>query len=343
MKDPRRQPYRSRAQIVPEELVDVKFGCPKCAMKVAPEWLKKQEFPRQPVEPIDGGGFWVPSSIRMECSCSARWDQPIDQSDAVTSLALFGDEAERIVTINNVQVRFLTLNMSHITNDRFPALELGIQKLKQTIRPREEPQTWKLHFLEIWGSKHNARNTGLLGKNSKIEASEAFADLLATLRPGLFTFSHSSAMFTSAISKQEHFEIAWAEALVMSLRLGRSQKHRVSWTFDHIKDASGGASRSEGWASEVFLGLQYTNLWTWLSACATVDPPTFAQPGSHPLLEVSDFLSFWTAREFHQRAIGNKSPSITSRTGTGFHAYVLANGDVEWAWRKGFPLSKFFG
>ena len=138
-------------------------------------------------------------------------------------------------------------------------------------------------------------------------------------------------------NKQEVF----AAALLTSLEQFRNNKLGVRWNFDHsVKPEK--RTGSEGWAEEVFLGLQYIPLFTWISSGAVVLPPKFHIPGSHYLLEIADALSFFTARDFQQRSIGRSSEFPSSLTGLGFYQAFDAGGGIQSEWSRGLPFEKFY-
>jgi len=138
-------------------------------------------------------------------------------------------------------------------------------------------------------------------------------------------------------------ENMFSQSLLSSLQQMRNQNKSVKWIFDFKQDATK-KDRTEGWASETFLGLQYTNLFTWLSSGATVLEPKFVQPGSHFLLEIADFCSFWIAREFGQNIKRVKVELPSSQLGKVFFHATKGDGNIEYIWTKeGMPLKRIYG
>jgi hypothetical protein len=129
---------------------------------------------------------------------------------------------------------------------------------------------------------------------------------------------------TIAKVKQEIF----ATLLLTSLSELREQSLYPKWVFDNVKDTTQG-ERTEGWAQEVFLGLQYTPLWTEISAGAYIEPPEFRVPGSHYLLEVADFISFIVAREFHRQCMKLPVELPSSLLGKAWYVRVLSDGSAS--------------
>ena len=188
----------------------------------------------------------------------------------------------------------------------------------------------------------------LPNKPAKIEYAHRFADVIRGAQPGLVFFNFSSCILLThgtreraeaiAYQKQETF----SRSVLSSLMFFREQFKTVNWTFDNVKDATHGGA-TEGWAEECFLGLQYTRLFTWACAGATILRPNFVKPGSHVLLEIADFISFWTAREFDKAVCGKATEMSSTALGKGTYEAILRSGDAESATSVGLPLKKFFG
>lgn len=119
-------------------------------------------------------------------------------------------------------------------------------------------------------------------------------------------------------------EHVFAESILTTPKQFRCREKSVNWTFDNVQDATAG-SKTEGWASECFLGLQYTRLFTWVSAGATVVEPKFAIPGSNFLLELADFISYCVARDFERAIVGQRPEFPSSLLGQGFYQGTLGN------------------
>lgn len=137
-------------------------------------------------------------------------------------------------------------------------------------------------------------------------------------------------------------ENIFSQSILATLRTFRQQNKSLNWIFDSLKDTTSGG-RTEGWAAECFLGLQYTRLFTWLSAGAAIVQPTFVPPGSHFLLEVADFVSYCVARDFEKSVLGAQSEFSSSLLGNGLYQGTLGSGDVDSIWGIGLPLRRFYG
>ncbi|WP_322083903.1 hypothetical protein [Burkholderia sp. BCC1972] len=204
------------------------------------------------------------------------------------------------------------------------------------------------HFTEIWESRPESGTFLLKNKIAKIEHARKLAKIIRDARPELTTFNISGCIIVPCDPKERkkllkyQKDNAFSESILTTLREFRNREKSVNWIFDNIQDTTSG-NKTEGWASECFLGLQYTRLFCWISAGATVIEPSFVRPGSHFLLEVADFISYCVARDFERAIIGQPPEFPSSLLGQGFYQGTLGNGDVEHMWNVGLPLKKFYG
>ena len=160
------------------------------------------------------------------------------------------------------------------------------------------------------------------------------ANLIKNAQPELAIFNCSGVWELSKdikknkkILKQQK-EYIYAQTLVCSLDEARLHNLSINWFFDHKKDSTI-KGRTEGWANEIFLGLQYTNLFTWYSAGTTILEPNFVKPGSHFLLEIADFCSFWIARGFLHSVKKTKNELPTDKLGLIMAQACDSNGNTN--------------
>ncbi|WP_293367909.1 hypothetical protein [Nevskia sp.] len=220
--------------------------------------------------------------------------------------------------------------------------------LKKKIRPGHEPDSWQHHFSEIWSSDGRDGAFDLPNREAKVAYAKKFADVIRQARPHLFTINVASCISLpdSKIERASHIRTQKQEifciSLLTSLQQLRTRKLGVRWTFDNVKDSTSGI-RTEGWAQEVFRGLQYTRLFTWLSAGSTVLEPAFVSPGSNFLLEIADFISYSVARDFENATLQKKSDFPSTLLGQGLYQAVLRDGSLDFKWDHGVPLKSFWG
>lgn len=356
MKDIRKLPYRQASKLVPEELLDKKFSCPSCKTEIAVPWLDKLSFPQQPIKPYMADGHWVPIGMQMLCSnesCQKEFNVSVPILPNTNRWTLYGDEAGRYIKTPNIKyspesLHFFCITLVGLEHKKHESVRRKIEKLKLSIVPLQNPDSWQHHFTEIWASNSTSDKFKLKDKNAKIVYAKKFAKVIREARPELVSFNISGCIVipeTSRDRKQyikSQKESLFSQSILTTLQQFRSRHKSVTWVFDNVKDTTGGL-RTEGWAAECFLGLQYTRLFTWLSSGAAITEPEFIPPGSHFLLEVADFISYCVARDFEKSLQESASEFPSSLLGEGFFQGTLSDGTVEYRWHHGLPLQEFYG
>lgn len=353
MKDIRKQPYRPSPGLIPEELNGKRYECPNCGSMVEVPWTEKLEFPKQPIQPYSGIGFWVPVSFPLQCSdCNSTFDVEVEVKSYESLWHLYGDEAGRFIhrktTKNSVDLNFFCITLVALHESRHSRVKRSIRKLKKSIAPSVDPDQWQHHFTDIWSAKPSSRKYSLNNKEEKIKYGKEFARIIRKARPELVTFNVSGCLKIPDDNKDRKTHIKYlkedifSQSILTTLKQMRDFGKNVKWVFDNVKDASYG-KRTEGWAEECFLGLQYTRLFTVLSAGAPILKPEFVTPGSHYLLEIADFISYCVAREFEKAVQNSKTELPSSLLGKGFYQATLGNGKVNHKWSVGLPLREYYG
>lgn len=354
MKDIRRYPFRPAPGLVPQELLSKVFECTSCKANVKVPWLEKMEFPQQPFQPVGKDGHWVPVSIPLECHvCKTKMDARIPIIEKESRWSLYGDEAGRyianpLIKYSTEPLNFFCITLVGLHQTKQVRVKRKIQSLKRKICPDRDPESWSHHFTKIWSSKSGSGDFLLKNKEEKISHAKKFAKIIAQSRHEMVTFNISGClrMPNDKRDRASHLkyqkEEIFAQSILMTLMLMRDQNKSVEWVFDNVKDTTNG-QRTEGWAEECFLGLQYTRLFTWLSSGSTTVKPVFTKPGSHYLLEVADFVSYVVAREFERNICGKPVEIPSSLLGNGIYQGAIANGDVKYRWSVGLPLKEFYG
>lgn len=354
MKDIRKQPFRAAPHLIPVELLGLTFSCPGCGTKISVPWTERLPFPKQPIEHNEGGGHFVPASIPLACDkCQENFDIMIPRAEEKSIWTIYGDEAGRYVNkpkaiYSSSPIHFFCITLVGLHQRRRERVKRQINRLKKEIAPERDPEAWQLHFRKIWGSDGRTGEFQLKNKSEKIDFAKKFAKVIRNARPELATLNFSGCIIVPNGSEERANDINWQKqdlfclSLLSSLQQFRTRKLNVRWVFDNIKDTSAG-TRTEGWAKEAFLGLQYTRLFAWLSGGRTVLEPTFVTPGSHFLLEIADFVSYCVARDFERAVRGLENEFSSALLGQGFYQGILADGSVDFKWSRGIPLTTFFG
>ena len=351
MADIRKRPRRRAPGLVPEALFEMTATCPTCNVAAPILWLDKLPFPKQPVALPDG--HYVPIDFPVSCAkCDVDFSHRVPIKPRTTTYHLYGDEAARYVASHAVPnvataLYFFCLTLVGLHRDKVERVRKQILALKRQISPDRAPETWSLHFTEIMDSPPGDPKFNFVSKADKVAFARRLAAILRSARPALATFNISGSIVVPADGKERKRAIKhvnqelFALALISTLEQMRMRGATPRWTFDNIQDTTGGA-KTEGWAQEVFLGLQDTRLWTWLSAGSAVLEPAFAPPGSHLLSEIADFISYAVARDFEKATRGETSELPSRLCGLGFYQAILGDGSVDYAWSRGLPLRRFY-
>ncbi len=355
IKDVRKLPFRLAPNIIPQELLGLSFPCLQCGEPIEIPWLEKLKFPIHPVKHNSEKGHWVPVSIPLDClqpGCLYKNTIKIPIKPIDASWGLFGDEAARYISnphqiISKDPLHFFCITLIGLHIDSWEKVKSAIREAKIGIRPDFDPDSWTHHFNEIWNTRPDTNKFILESKEAKINYANRFANIIQSARPALTSFNISSCIIVPKNKKERRIAInsqkknIFSQAILTSLKIMRDYDKQIHWIFDNIKDSTNKIP-TEGWASECFLGLQYTRLFTWLSSGTIVVPPKFVKPGSHFLLEVADFISFWIAREFELRAKNKQAEISSAALGNGFYQATIKNGNAHYKWSTGCPFKEYY-
>ncbi|MBK5412069.1 hypothetical protein JFU58_26530 [Pseudomonas sp. TH34] len=341
--------YRKNPGLNLIELEATTSSCSACGTENAIDWLGDMKYPHEAVVPNHGDGRWIPVSVPVKCSnCMLDYHHNIPIIDRDGTWGLYGDEAGRIVEFNGKRIHFFCLTLIGLHRSKHELIKSKLNKFKLDARPDLAPETWTHHFTEIWSDSGPERRFAFPGVAEKINYGQRFAKMIKDLSPELVCFNFSSAIVlgdarkdnASAIKTQK--EDLFKQALLATLDTMRINKKGVIWHFDNIKDSTSG-ERTEGWALECFLGLQYTRLFTYLAAGIYIPEPKFMIPGSHYLLEVADFISFCIARDFLKISQGKAGEIPSARLGKIYCYRIMEDGQPDYAFEMGsFFLKRYF-
>ncbi|MFG0460816.1 hypothetical protein ACF8GG_15920 [Pseudomonas sp. yb_1] len=313
--------YKKHPGLLLSELEKVTSPCTNCGADNSIDWLNEMRFPHEAIEPHGGGGRWVPISVPVQCKiCESHYHHKIPVLERESTWHLYGDEAWRIIEDKGKRIHFFCITLVALHNSRQEELNLKLRKFKLEARPELAPEEWPHHFTEIWSDSGAKRKFALSGLKEKIQYGERLAKMIAGLSPEIVCYNISSATILKGTRKEIAATIKlqkeqiFKEALLITLDSMRQNKKGVVWHFDNVKDSTT-REVTEGWAMECFLGLQYTPLFTYLAGGTYIPEPEFMKPGSHPLLEIADFISFCVARDFMKIFEGKLGEVPSARLG----------------------------
>ena len=96
----------------------------------------------------------------------------------------------------------------------------------------------------------------------------------------------------------------------------------------------------QSWATDSFGGLQRTLLYPFLAKGIPIPEPRFVRPGSHPCLELADFVSFVVARYLWQLHQGKEIEFQPARLGKVFYMVRRRNGGLLQLRQTGYPSAE---
>ena len=348
MKGILKRPTRLGPNLILNSVSSVKINCPQCGTYVPINWIEKLDYPIQHSKTATPDMFLVPMSIPLTCEvevCKHSFHANTPDKKVESRWNLYGDEAGRYIDTpltkySRFPLNFFTITLVFCHIDKQQKLKTDLLKLKQSIPNFDTSKP--LHFYKIWGSKEFFPTI-----QEKLDFAFKLAKMIKGFQTDLMFFSISSCSKITdknsqaeIINKQKHetFQVS----LLTTLAVLRENDKSVRWIFDNVQDSTS-CTKTEGWAEEIFWGLQYTRQFAWLTARSIVDKAEFVTPGSHYLLEIADFISFVIAREFDRSSRGEKVEISSSRLGQGFFCSRIGNGDYDSCDSIGLPKRRFYG
>lgn len=325
-------PYRKSPGLILPELKSVRAICKVCNTANEISWNEDLEHPRQPIEANDGR-MWIPVSFPVPCKCGTTINFEIPKKPLEGSRTFYGDEAHRVIKTNAGEVSFFCITLIGMHPEARENFKTKLLELKSSIRPSEDPETWTYHTTDIWSTHPDLKKYSLTSVPEKISHMKSFARLIKETRPYLTSLNVSSAIMLpdNKTKRAEQLMLQrddiFKQATLSSLEILRRSSMGINWIYDNTKDTSTG-ERTEGWADECFLGLQHNRQFIYLTAHANITRPSFVKPGSHHLLEVADFMSFWLAREFFKSIQKQTTEIKCSLMGLGLYQRTARNGDA---------------
>lgn len=344
-----KRPFRKNPGIVPLELIGMKSSCQNCSHTNEIDWIENLTYPQEPIQVLDQSGYWAPGSFPITCTnCKKETHFNIPKVKAECHWNLYGDEAGRIVEVNGKQISFFCISMVALHATKHKIAEQKLRNLKLVARPNHPPEQWTHHFTNIWSDNGDDRQFNFAGIKDKIKYGQRYAALIKSLKPHLVTFNFSNAIILPDDKKERATQLKlqkqdiFKQTLLGTLSHMRENNKTTRWFFDNIKDTSNG-KKTEGWADECFLGLQYTRLFTYLSGGCAIIAPKFVTPGSHFLLEMADFISFCMAREFQRVSEGKDAELPSGLMGKMINQMVDVKNDPFWIYENGsISIRRYF-
>ncbi len=242
----------------------------------------------------------------------------------------YGDEAAR------QDQGIYTYSLLGADRRLMPEIEAQIIEFKKTIAPSVAPDSWRLHMTEAWSGQQRRHHAvfSQWSQNDVVALVNGLFDLFARLSKDLFIFNIS--LVYRSLAESELRDVAYISQ-VAELIDGFTEKGFQPHLFFDADRPVDAEYVIQGWARECFGGLQSMLLYPFLAKGIAIPEPKFVKPGSHPCLELADFVSFVVAR-FLLRRLENKSIEFDpSRLGKVFYMTQRPNGDLVQTRQVGYP------
>jgi hypothetical protein len=331
-----------RFKHLPPHLVSINVSCETCGKLFPVPFFDEGPQPLKPVIPLDyhpitNNVQWTLVSQRVRCpTCPGYGTVAVPSVKLRGIVRLFGDEASR----KHGQQEVFTYSLVGADPQSIVIVCDKLNGLKAKWAPTLPPSDWRMHMREAWsGDARTGHPVYCSWDRSKVkDYIEETLNLLHELRDILFVFNVSVA---GPGRLQEPRDMAYTSLLLSCINTLTEKGTRPEFVFDSDR-VCGEEGSVVGWAERLLEVKQRTLLYAFLARGLVIPEPRFVQPGSHPCLELADFVSFWIAR-YHLHKWQRREPEFeTDRLGRIFYLGVRNNGDLGYWTRKGFPWDFFY-
>lgn len=328
--------YANKLRHAPARLLKERIQCPACLHSFPIPLLQMLPQSCVPVTPLDfdpvtNNKIWVPHGVTVNCpKCDGQTVVTFPSRAKREEVRFYGDEAAR----KNQGI--YTYSLLGADRRLMPEIEKQIFEFKKMIAPSVAPDSWRLHMTEAWSGQQRRHHLvfNQWSLDDVVALVNGLFDLVGRLSKDLFIFNVS--LENQSITEPELRDIAYI-SLVAELIDGFTEKGFQPHLFFDADRPVEAEFVIQGWARESFGGLQLTLLYPFIAKGIEIPEPKFVQPGSHPCLELADFVSFVVAR-FLLRRLENKSIEFDpSRLGKVFYMTQRPNGDLVQTRQVGYP------
>ena len=325
---PRLETMQPVIEFMPDEVANAQMYCTRC-QENAPVPLKKifpepytAIFPRD-YHPVTNKGFWQLQKLEVDCpKCSGKIMLDLPTKPWKKSVTLYGDEAIR----QDIQHPFFCISLVG-GSSRFAVNACdALRGLKQKLEPTRPPESWRFHMSDLHSGQNRKEHPIFAQWNREkiTDAIDSLFKLIEDANTELFVFA--LVYLAGNLPMLEVKRKAYMAILCDTIYHFTGLEVSPTYILDAEKKVHGDATAIQDWARRAFLGSERQLLYTYLCHGVPVPEPTFVPPGSHPCLELADFVSFVVARELfcYQRRRSSEYP--TERLGKVTYSWVSPAG-----------------
>lgn len=304
---------------IPTELNNFQAICNSCGKHNKVDWLKELPFPREGIP--QKGGEWVLQKIPITClHCGNEITIELPFTEIKGKVVLYGDEAFREFRDENACL--YTFSLSGCDQKIEDEINSRIIQMKKRLMPEVDPYSWKIHMKIIWSGQHRSKEPAFSSwrQETTIQLMNELKELLSDKRiikfNTMFMFGKKSSSGNIVeITRNEVYGYLLIQVISQIIKL----KAKPIIRLDSHKELNSHHTK-HAWATEEFNKIRHTNLYAYIAKGRFIDEPEFICPGSKPLAEISDVISFFVAR-YHYCKIHGKTPDVNLK-------YL---GDVEYS------------
>ena len=284
--------------------------------------------------PVTNNKIWVPHGIGVKCpQCDTQTLVKLPICPKRGEVHLYGDEAAR------EQAGIYTYSLLGAAMPLMPQIEHAIFNLKRSVAPSVVPESWRLHMTEAWSSEKRRRHPIFkewsIGR--VVGLIDSLFELLASLSDDLFIFNVSLTNLPA--TQTELRDLAYISLVAELIDGFTATGFQPHLRFDADRPVTGEYA-IQSWATDSFGGLQRTLLYPFLAKGIPIPEPRFVRPGSHPCLELADFVSFVVARYLWQLHQGKEIEFQPARLGKVFYMVRRRNGGLLQLRQTGYPSAE---
>jgi hypothetical protein len=254
-----------------------------------------------------------------------------------TRCNLYGDEAARSDELGHKQI--FTYSLVGADEKLIGDVDNAMHDLKRRVAPEWPVDEWSLHMKVLSsGQQRKKHRVFATWDRHKIEhVVDGLFDLVrSTHGLALFNISSVSASVTMERAKRD----AYVALVLHVVDETTSQGAQPSLFFDSERSSKADRVHHE-WASRLFVDSQHSGLYAFLAKGIEIPEPRFVRPGSHPCLELADFVSFVVARHHFDRWRGREPRYDLRRLGSVRYVGFIPTG-LAYNTQEGFPWEMFY-
>jgi len=213
--------------------------------------------------------------------------------------------------------------------------------LKERFAPNISHNAWRMHMMQAWSS-HERKNHAVYSSWSKQRVDQYVSEtveLLRKLEDVLFIFN---VVVTAVTSVEEIRDAAYTALILNTIDTLTEKGTQPNFFFDADRPSQGGRV-VVGWAERIFEFRQRSLLYALFAKGVTIPDPVFLPPGSHPCLELADFISFWIARAHLKKWKGEQLEVDLAKVGKIFYLGLNESGRMASSRQYGLPWELFYG